>query len=77
MAGQREQRNTVDKEGTAGCLGYGPQTQSTLHTNHVPADMSEDVLLNTLQNVMMEAVRGELVLTAHPRTIILPPVSKR
>ncbi|XP_047455942.1 cilia- and flagella-associated protein 65 isoform X2 [Mugil cephalus] len=43
----------------------------------VPADMSEYVLMNTLQNLMMEAVRGELVLTSHPRTIILPPVSTR
>ncbi|TMS06173.1 hypothetical protein E3U43_015932 [Larimichthys crocea] len=36
-----------------------------------------NVLLNTLQNLMMEAVRGELVLTAHPRSVILPPVSTR
>lgn len=77
VAGQREQHNTVENERTAGCFGYGLQTQSTLHTDHVPADMSEDVLLNTLQNVMMEAVRGEVVLTAQPRFITLPPVSKR
>lgn len=77
MAGQREQHNAVDKEGTAGCSAYGTQTQSTPLTDIVPADISEDVLLNTLQAVMMEAAREELVLTAHPRPIILPPVSKR
>ncbi|XP_071348758.1 cilia- and flagella-associated protein 65 isoform X2 [Trachinotus anak] len=72
-----EEHNTVDREGTAGCLGNTPQTQNTLHTECVPDDMSEAVLLNTLQNLMMEAVSGELVLTAHPRTVILPPVSTR
>lgn len=77
VAGQREQHNAVDKEGTAGCSAYGTQTQSTPLTDIVPADISEDVLLNTLQAVMMEAAREELVLTAHPRPIILPPVSKR
>ncbi|XP_045910743.1 cilia- and flagella-associated protein 65 isoform X2 [Micropterus dolomieu] len=76
-AGQTEQHNTMDSEGTAGCLGNRPQTQNTLHTEHAPADMSEDVLLNTLQNLMMEAVRGELVLTVHPRTVMLPPVYTR
>ncbi|XP_054471804.1 cilia- and flagella-associated protein 65 [Anoplopoma fimbria] len=74
---QKEQHNTVDKEGTAGYSSNKPQTQNTPHTQHVPADMNEDVLLNTLQNLMMEAVRGELVLTAHPRTVILPPVFTR
>ncbi|XP_040004712.1 cilia- and flagella-associated protein 65 isoform X2 [Xiphias gladius] len=76
-AGLNEEQNTVDRDGAAGCLGNTPQTQDTLHTERVPADMSEVVLLNTLQNLMMEAVRGELVLTAHPRTVILPPVSTR
>ncbi|XP_059199527.1 cilia- and flagella-associated protein 65 [Centropristis striata] len=76
VAGQKELHNTVDSEGTVGCLGNSPQIQKRPHTEHVPADMSEDVLLNTLQNLMMEAVRGELVLTAHPRTV-LTPVSTR
>ncbi|XP_069010849.1 cilia- and flagella-associated protein 65 [Embiotoca jacksoni] len=62
---------TGDREETAGCSG----TWSALRPERVPADMSEDILLNTLQNLMMEAVREELILTAHPRTIILPPVS--
>ncbi|XP_040912258.1 cilia- and flagella-associated protein 65 [Toxotes jaculatrix] len=76
-AGLNEERNTVDREGTAGCSGNTPRTQDTVHTECVLADVTEDVLLNTLQNLMMEAVRGELVLTAHPRTVILPPVSTR
>ncbi|KAL6100579.1 cfap65 [Pungitius sinensis] len=50
---------------------------SQLAPEHAPADLSEGVLLNTLQNLMMEAVRGELVLTAHPRAVILPPVCTR
>ncbi|XP_056292370.1 cilia- and flagella-associated protein 65 [Pseudoliparis swirei] len=76
-AAQNEQHHIVDSEGPAGRLRNQRGTQNTAHTEHVPADMSEDVLLNTLQNLMMEAVRGELVLTAHPRTVILPPVFTR
>ncbi|XP_068428766.1 cilia- and flagella-associated protein 65 isoform X2 [Clinocottus analis] len=76
-AEQKEQHSTVDSEGTAGRLGNQLPTQNTPHAEHAPADMSEDVLLNTLQNLMMEAVRGELVLTAYPRTVILPPVCTR
>lgn len=33
----------------------------------------ELVLENTLQNILMEASRGEVVLTARPRVIALPP----
>ncbi|MFT7817925.1 coiled-coil domain-containing protein 108 [Arapaima gigas] len=36
-------------------------------------DLLEDVLLNTLQNLMMEAFHGELVLTTKPRIIAQPP----
>uniref|UniRef100_A0A671V1Z9 Cilia and flagella associated protein 65 n=1 Tax=Sparus aurata TaxID=8175 RepID=A0A671V1Z9_SPAAU len=71
---QREQHNIVDKAGTA---GRPAKTQHTPHTEHVAADMCEDVLLNALQNLMMEAFRGELDLTAHPRSVILPPASTR
>ncbi|XP_061578921.1 cilia- and flagella-associated protein 65 [Cololabis saira] len=65
---------TMDRDRAAGCLENTFQTQSP---EHVPADSSEAVLLNTLQNVMMEAVRGELVLTSHPCSVILPPLSQR
>ncbi|KAE8299504.1 Cilia- and flagella-associated protein 65 [Larimichthys crocea] len=77
VAGQREQHSAVDSESTAGCSETKSHTQNTLHAEHVSSDICEDVLLNTLQNLMMEAVRGELVLTAHPRSVILPPVSTR
>lgn len=62
----------VGSEESAGCSGNTPHTRE-----HVSAFMSELVLMNTLQNLMMEAVRGELVLTACPRPNILPPVSTR
>ncbi|KAM4608647.1 cilia- and flagella-associated protein 65 [Polymixia lowei] len=38
-------------------------------------DVCEEVLVNTIQNLMTEAFLGELVLTARPRIIALPPVS--
>ncbi|KAF4109419.1 cilia- and flagella-associated protein 65 isoform X1 [Onychostoma macrolepis] len=41
------------------------------------SDLVEDILLNTLQNLMMEAFLGELVLTTRPRIIALPPSSSR
>ncbi|XP_050976101.1 cilia- and flagella-associated protein 65 [Labeo rohita] len=40
-------------------------------------DLVEDILLNTLQNLMTEAFLGELVLTTRPRIIALPPSSSR
>ncbi|XP_073160973.1 cilia- and flagella-associated protein 65 isoform X1 [Lepidochelys kempii] len=38
-------------------------------------NLLELVLENTLQNIMVEASRGEVVLTARPRVIALPPSS--
>ncbi|XP_035030976.2 cilia- and flagella-associated protein 65 [Hippoglossus stenolepis] len=67
-----EQRGTVDRAGTT-LLG----TRDKQHTERAPVDVSRDVLLNTFQNMMMEAVRGELGLTEHPRSVISPPVSTR
>lgn len=41
-------------------------------------NLVELVLENTLQNILIEASRGEVVLTAQPRVIALPPqTSKR
>ncbi|NXF92889.1 CFA65 protein, partial [Eubucco bourcierii] len=37
----------------------------------------EVVLENTLQNILIEASRGEVVLTARPRVIVLPPTPSR
>ncbi|KAM4561619.1 cilia- and flagella-associated protein 65 [Fundulus diaphanus] len=68
---------SVDGEGASGGLETVPQSQASPGSERAPADVIEAVLLNTLQNIMMEAARGELVLTAHPRTIMLPPSSVR
>ncbi|KAI1899114.1 hypothetical protein AGOR_G00058210 [Albula goreensis] len=51
--------------------------QSAIRRSPEFADLVEDVLLNTLQNLMTEAFLGELLLTARPRTIALPPSSPR
>ncbi|XP_028847047.1 cilia- and flagella-associated protein 65 isoform X2 [Denticeps clupeoides] len=40
-------------------------------------ELVEDILLNTLQNLMTEAFLGEMVLTAQPRIITLPPSRSR
>ncbi|NWU60823.1 CFA65 protein, partial [Pterocles burchelli] len=40
-------------------------------------NLVELVLENTLQNILIEASRGEVVLTARPRVIALPPSSSR
>ncbi|XP_037999088.1 cilia- and flagella-associated protein 65 isoform X2 [Motacilla alba alba] len=41
------------------------------------ANLVELVLENTLQNIMIEASRGEVVLTAQPRVIALPPIASQ
>uniref|UniRef100_UPI00398E9F00 cilia- and flagella-associated protein 65 isoform X2 n=1 Tax=Pristiophorus japonicus TaxID=55135 RepID=UPI00398E9F00 len=40
-------------------------------------DLLEWILENTLQNIVIEASRGEVVLTARPRIIALPPMLSR
>ncbi|XP_069792043.1 cilia- and flagella-associated protein 65 isoform X3 [Narcine bancroftii] len=40
-------------------------------------DLLEQILENTLQNIVIEASRGEVVLTARPRVIALPPMISR
>ncbi|NWU45650.1 CFA65 protein, partial [Hylia prasina] len=40
-------------------------------------NLVELVLENTLQNILIEASRGEVVLTARPRVIVLPPQPSR
>ncbi|XP_053554126.1 cilia- and flagella-associated protein 65 [Bombina bombina] len=41
------------------------------------ACLIESILENTLQNIMIEANRGEVVLTTRPRVIALPPTTPR
>ncbi|XP_051881001.1 cilia- and flagella-associated protein 65 [Pristis pectinata] len=46
------------------------------HLKRLPefCDLLEQILENTLQNIVIEASRGEVVLTARPRVIALPPL---
>lgn len=39
------------------------------------ASLQEALLENMIQNILVEASRGEVVLTARPRIITLPPLS--
>ncbi|XP_028993480.1 cilia- and flagella-associated protein 65 [Betta splendens] len=70
-----EPKAQVVSSGTEGTLEA--KTQNKRHTAYVPVHIAEEVLRNTLQNLMLEAVSGELVLTAHPRSVSLPPASAR
>lgn len=67
---------TVDGE-AAVCLGKISQIQATAESKHAPSDLAEAVLLKTLQNLMMEAVTGELTLFAYPRSKIRTSLSAR
>ncbi|KAI4873066.1 hypothetical protein NFI96_025495 [Prochilodus magdalenae] len=49
--------------------------QESIRRSSEFSDLMEEILLKTLQNLMMEAFLGELVLTARPRIIALPPCS--
>ncbi|KAI5107294.1 cilia- and flagella-associated protein 65, partial [Silurus meridionalis] len=53
------------------------QVQESIRRSTEFGDLMEEILLNTLQNLMTEAFLGELVLTARPRIIALPPSSAR
>ncbi|GAA6072785.1 cilia- and flagella-associated protein 65 isoform X3 [Tachysurus ichikawai] len=53
------------------------QVQKSIRRSPEFGDLMEEILLNTLQNLMTEAFLGELVLTARPRSIALPPCSAR
>lgn len=39
------------------------------------ANLQEELLENMIQNILVEASRGEVVLTSRPRVIALPPLS--
>ncbi|KAG9271575.1 cilia- and flagella-associated protein 65 isoform X1 [Astyanax mexicanus] len=53
------------------------KVQESIRRSPEFGDLMEEILLNTLQNLMTEAFLGELVLTARPRIIALPPSSAR
>lgn len=63
-----------DSSGTAG--GSGTRLKIAPRPEHIPVGVFNDILLNTLQNVMMEAVRGDLDLIEHNR-VSSPNVSIR
>lgn len=50
---------------------------NTLPPPRLPAflNLQEAILENMIQNILVEASRGEVVLTSRPRIIALPPVS--
>ncbi|XP_072541753.1 cilia- and flagella-associated protein 65 isoform X2 [Salminus brasiliensis] len=56
---------------------HSMNVQDSIRRSPEFGDLMEEILLNTLQNLMMEAFLGELVLTARPRIIALPPSSAR
>lgn len=62
----------MDAGGTAENVETLPETDRRLRVADLPGDTYEHFLLGIAQSLMMEAVRGELVLTAHPHTNILP-----
>ncbi|XP_075896045.1 cilia- and flagella-associated protein 65 isoform X3 [Nelusetta ayraudi] len=72
VAERGKQRRPVDTEATAESLEKLPQTETRRRATDLPGDTYEHFLLGITQSLMMEAVRGELVLTAHPHTNILP-----
>ncbi|TSK92887.1 Cilia- and flagella-associated protein 65 [Bagarius yarrelli] len=53
------------------------QVQKSIRRSAEFNDLIEEILLNTIQNLMMEAHLGELILTTRPRIITLPPCSAR
>lgn len=40
------------------------------------ANLQEALLENIIQNILVEASRGEVVLTSRPRVIALPPLGR-
>ncbi|XP_023806814.1 cilia- and flagella-associated protein 65 isoform X2 [Oryzias latipes] len=59
------------------CGGGTARPAQTSPSERVPVHAAEAILRNTLQNLMMAAVKGELVITAPPRGVFLPPPSMR
>lgn len=62
---QQQERRVADKEGSAEASEREPQGQDALPAE-TPPDVCEDVLLKTLHDLVVEAVRAEFGLTAPP-----------
>ncbi|XP_069083229.1 cilia- and flagella-associated protein 65 [Pleurodeles waltl] len=58
-------------------LSYERDLQEKIKRLPVISILVESILENTLQNIVFEANRGEVVLTARPRVIALPPATHR
>lgn len=54
-----------------------PPTTAPSRRRRLPAfaNLQEALLENMIQNILVEASRGEVVLTSRPRVIALPPLS--
>ncbi|XP_069838637.1 cilia- and flagella-associated protein 65 isoform X2 [Dendropsophus ebraccatus] len=68
----------VHEEEKIKCLP-GPQDEEKEMIKRTPlfSQLVEAILENTLQNIVTEANRGEVVLTTRPRVIALPPATPR
>nr|XP_033800998.1 cilia- and flagella-associated protein 65 [Geotrypetes seraphini]XP_033800999.1 cilia- and flagella-associated protein 65 [Geotrypetes seraphini]XP_033801000.1 cilia- and flagella-associated protein 65 [Geotrypetes seraphini] len=53
------------------------ELKENIKRTSVFSDLMESVLQTTLKNILTEAFRGEVVLTARPRVIALPPAKLR
>ncbi|XP_075685231.1 cilia- and flagella-associated protein 65 isoform X2 [Rhinoderma darwinii] len=73
VPGDRAQEKTETK------LLLLPQDEEKEKMKRTPifSQLVEAILENTLQNIMTEANRGEVVLTTRPRVIALPPATPR
>ncbi|XP_041057147.1 cilia- and flagella-associated protein 65 [Carcharodon carcharias] len=74
-----EDRLTEEMQASLSAIRMEEQLERRRHLKTHPefCDLLESILENTLQNILIEASRGEVVLTARPRVISLPPVTSR
>ncbi|XP_063789952.1 cilia- and flagella-associated protein 65 [Pseudophryne corroboree] len=66
-----------EKAATTNLLFPQEEIKEKIKRTPIFSNLVEAVLENTLQNIMTEANRGEVVLTTRPRVIALPPVTPR
>ncbi|PIO40784.1 hypothetical protein AB205_0218250 [Aquarana catesbeiana] len=66
------------RESDAEQTGLGQEElKETIKRAPIFGQLVESILENTLQNIIAEANRGEVVLTTRPRVIALPPATPR
>lgn len=69
----RAQRRPAEKVSALG--GRADTGAPARHRLPAFANLQEALLENMIQNILVEASRGEVVLTSRPRVIALPPLS--